>query len=422
MKLELTNENYCATIVKVKNIQDIIEEKDWVSITLNMKKIVIGSYSILSTSLKEDDLMILFTAETELAKEYLSVNSLYSDSNLNKDISKKWYIDKKWRIRAIRLRWYSSNALLMPLSSLAHFLNTKDFKEWDMFNSINWFELCKKYEVPVKNSLNWSKTLKWIHKKYQRIDGKFFPEHIDTSQYWRNENQYDLEEPIVVTQKLHWTSWRFWNLKCKIKPGFWDKILKRQRTEYDYLAWSRKVIKDLKSDDKFNHFYKVEWLDIYNRALEKIKHTIPKDTILFWEIIGYVWDNSEIQKWYSYNCKNWEFEVYIYRIASINTDWYLVDYSWSAVKEFCKNQGLKYVPELWVWLKKFFKPELFLDVNYSQTWYYYKEEPIALHKDRVDEGICIRKEWILPLITKHKSAKFLEYETKLLDEEVEILS
>ena len=40
----------------------------------------------------------------------------------------------------------------------------------------------------------------------------------------------------------------------------------------------------------------------------------------------------------------------------------------------------------------------------------------------VDEGVCVRAEGVIPTILKAKSPQFFEFETKLLDEGVEILS
>jgi hypothetical protein len=44
-------------------------------------------------------------------------------------------------------------------------------------------------------------------------------------------------------------------------------------------------------------------------------------------------------------------------------------------------------------------------------------EAVPLCKESIcDEGIVIRKEWLQPYVTKLKSPKFLEKETKDLDE------
>ena len=40
----------------------------------------------------------------------------------------------------------------------------------------------------------------------------------------------------------------------------------------------------------------------------------------------------------------------------------------------------------------------------------------------VADGVCVRAEGVIPTILKAKSPQFFEFETKLLDEGVEILS
>jgi hypothetical protein len=42
---------------------------------------------------------------------------------------------------------------------------------------------------------------------------------------------------------------------------------------------------------------------------------------------------------------------------------------------------------------------------------------VSLSKESpCDEGICIRREWIVPYLTKLKSPLFYEFETKSLDQ------
>jgi len=135
----------------------------------------------------------------------------------------------------------------------------------------------------------------------------------------------------------------------------------------------------LKSDKEFQHYYNVEeWsLDIYNKALNGIKDKIPKDTIIYGELVGYN-GQSPIQKGYDYGEVIGKFSLYIYRIVSINSDGLTVDWHRDIIKEFCKMNNLKYVPELDRIIKDDLIVEEYLDINYSK---FEIDEIIFLTKD-----------------------------------------
>lgn len=421
MKLELTNPNYCATIVKVKETRPL-EKCD------NLVGVDIFGYNVItSKGFDTDALHVLFTTETQLSDAFLKRNNLYSSELLNANPKVKGYIGANGRVRAIKLRGHPSNAMLMPISSLP--VNPALLKEGDKFNSIDGRVVCSKYEAkkPAEN-LGKNKT-RGAEKKYERVDGRGFPQHFDTEQYLRNEFKYAESDKLIITQKLHGTSVRFGNVVTRIKPTLLDKILRRQRTEYDVLAGSRRVVKDLKSEKEFNHYYATAEgsKDVFNSALDTIKDKIPKDVMLYAEIVGYNWE-SEIQKGYTYGYKENQFGVYVYRITSMKSGGFSVDWGWETIKAWCKENGVLYVPELEVIDKADLDISFYTDKNlYSiatePAWNVFNEMPIEVGEGKVDEWICIRREGFpTPYVTKYKSPAFYEYETKMLDDGVEISS
>ena len=88
------------------------------------------------------------------------------------------------------------------------------------------------------------------------------------------------------------------------------------------------------------------------------------------------------------------------------------------VKEFCKDRGLKHVPELGRMSARHFKAyvEDYLDISFNE--FGYKDCPPVAPK-LVDEGVCVRVDGLSPYILKAKSPVFLQHETKLLDKGVE---
>jgi len=406
-KLNLHSPNYCATVVEIKNIVPL----EWCD---NVVSVPFFWYSaIVSKDVKIWDIWIVFTAEVQLSEKYCEFNNLYRDAALNADVNLKWYMEPKRRVKAIKFRWHKSSALFMPLSSISYVWKI-DFKVWDSFNEIDGIEICKKYEIPVRQS--WTKNhLRWKTKVFERIDNKHFPEHIDSSQYLRNSHLYKDNDYINVSQKIHGTSVRLWLVKVKRPLKWYEKLLSKlwvsiNDTEYDYIWASRRVIKNWNIINGQTWYYKT---DVWKVALDKYKESFVKDYIFYWEIIWRTWDQA-IQKWYTYNLKQWECELYIYRVAIVNEDWVSVDLTFNQMVELCNLVWLKVVPVLREWYHKDFTPSDWLDKRFYDMWYS-NAVPLS-DENSVDEWIVIRKEWICPYVTKLKSTLFYEYETKLLDD------
>lgn len=407
MKLTINNTNYSAVVARVETIIPL----EWCD---NIVWVPFFWYqAIVSKDVKLWDIGIVFTAETQLSEEYCKKNNLYRDQELNIDKSKKWYIENNRRVRAVKFRWHKSSALFMPLQSLSYITSDcLNLNIWDSFDTINDSEVCKKYEIII--SENGKNKVRWKTKTFIRVDTKIFPEHLDTENYKRNKHflkDYDL---VYITQKLHWTSWRFWYIKVKKQLSLLDRIVKFfgvkvEDTEYDYIAGSRKVVKDLKTREGEQWFYNS---DVWNIILQRYKHIIPKNRILYWEIIWWDWEKP-IQRNYTYNLAKWEMELYVYRIVVINEDWVGVDLWFDQIEEFCKNNWLKPVPLLETCYHLRYDSDKYSNLNY------YKNISISAvplcNESPCDEWVVIRKDWLQPYVLKDKSSDFLEHETKLLD-------
>ena len=81
--IKLTNANYNATVVEIKTLVQL-ENCDNVQAA-----IIMGNQVIVSKDTKIGEIGLFFPVETQLSKEYLSVNNLYRDSKLNVDKNKK---------------------------------------------------------------------------------------------------------------------------------------------------------------------------------------------------------------------------------------------------------------------------------------------------------------------------------------------
>ena len=123
-----------------------------------------------------------------------------------------------------------------------------------------------------------------------------------------------------------------------------------------------------------------------------------------------------IQKGYTYNLPQGQWELYVYRVAFINEDGMVIDLPFETMQAFCSQQGFKVVPllEKTTADKVVKEHEKYLDKVYSST---YKNAVSLSDGNSVDEGIVIRRDdYPTPYNTKLKSPLFYEYETKNIDD------
>jgi len=404
------NENYAATVVKIKGL-NALEGCDNVVGTP-----IFGFQAIVSKDTADGDVGIFFPAESQLSEEYARENNLFRHSDKNNDESKQGYLEDNRRVRAMKFRGHRSDCLFMPLSSLSYIKNLKidELKEGDTFDRIGDHEICKKYIV--KKTFK-EKRVEKNKEKFVRVDKKFLPEHFDSDNYFRYADTIPPEREVIVTQKLHGTSIRVGNTVVARKMGILDKIAKRlgiqvRETDYDYVFGSRKVIKDVNNPNQ-NHFY---GSDIWTTEGKRLEGIVPEGYILYGELIGWTPEGGPIQKNYTYQIPHGTCDLYIYRVATINSQGYMCDLSWDQTVEFCRDRGLKTVPELWRGKYKDFRVEHYMDRRFQDDGH---ATVVPLDKESpVDEGVCIRMDGIAPYILKAKSPVFLEHETKMLDQEV----
>lgn len=403
------NENYAATVVALKDIIPL-EGCDNVVGTP-----IFGFQAIVGKDSKQGDLGIVFPAESQLSTEFARTNNLFRHQDLNADESAKGYLEDNRRVKAMKFRGHRSDCLFMPLTSLEYIkeLPIEDLREGDTFDRIGDHEICEKYVL--KRTRNEAR-LEKNKDKFIRVDKKFLPEHYDSDQYFRNSDAIPENRLVVVTQKLHGTSIRVGNTivarKLTVRDRFAKLIgAKVANTEFDYVYGSRKVIKDVNNPNQ-NHFYGT---DLWSEEGARVQEYLPQGYLLYGELVGWSALGTPLQKHYTYQVPDGTCDLYVYRIAFVGSDGYLCDLGWNQVQEFCRDRGLKTVPELWRGLHKDFVVEDFTDKRFKDEGYI---NAVPLDKESpVDEGVCIRVDGIAPYILKVKGPEFYAHETKMLDEE-----
>lgn len=411
MKLTNENENYSAVVVKISALHDA-DNSDRLVVMSHF-----GMQCVLTRGLYEvGEVGIMFPTECQLSHDFASHNNLYNHSDLNQDKGVSAYLGDNRRVKAIKLRGNNSNALFLSLKSLEYLgVDVSELKVGDTFTHINGVEICRKYVKKISRTQSEGNKTRGQLKKFTRIDNKTFPEHWDTDSFFRNVHKYKDTDYVIVTQKLHGTSARFTNQAVARKLSLLERIAKLVGVsvnvrEYDTLAGSRRVIKDVKANSSHEHYYTV---DLWNQWLKKIEHVIPKNWVLYGEIIGYSSEEGVIQSNYTYNCLPGASELYIYRITVVNEDGVVCDLGWDQIKDFCYNNGLNHVPELWRGNFADFVVDDWLDIDYNKSGH---KLAIPLSETSpCDEGVCVRREGLTPYVTKAKSPVFLGHETQQLD-------
>lgn len=402
------NLNYTATVVRVKYFVDLEGLDNLVGVP------VLGAQALTTKDVVINGLYLVFTSETQLSDEYAAGNNLYRHSDRNADKDVKGYLEDNRRVRAIRLRGHRSDALLMPLDSLRVLGITDsqlaELKEGDTFDSIDGVLVCNKF---VRRTHTQSVA---TVKPWTRVEKRYFPEHFDTANAFRVMNVIK-GQLTVVTQKLHGTSVRVGHVNVPRKLKWWEKLARKvginvNDREWAYVYGSRRTIKD---PDGEPGFYGT---DLYTQIGQlEVEGLLPRGYVVYGEIVGYVPGTSTpIQEGFTYGYHPGGAGLYVYRVAHISDDGISVDLSWEQVKEFCRVNGLKTVPELMNGYFVFDEDDIgpWLDTNFRRDIGYENALPV----DDVDEGVCFRIEGLTPTIVKAKSPKFLQHETKMLDQEV----
>ena len=419
MKIELTNKNYCATVVAIQNVIPL-ENCDNVVHTS-----IMGNLIVVSKDIRIGELGLFFPVECQLSKEYLSANNLYRNQLMNVDTTQKGYFEDNGRIKCVKFRGHNSEGLFMPLKSL-DFITEKYPEINTEFNSINGVEICKKYIIRIDRTPGTKKDRNKNMKKYEsKLVDNQFRFHLDTSALYKNLHEITPDSLISITYKIHGTSAISSYILCKKPLKWYEKILNKigvniVDTHYDYIWSSRKVIKNPELNSNAEHYYKE---DIWSIAHKELEPFLQKGMTIYAEIAGYLPTGGYIQSQYDYGCEEKQHKIFVYRITQTNADGKVFEFSAKQVQKWCKSNGLLPVPELFYGYAK----DLFNDERLTlNNW---RKKFLEEIKNRYNEKNCYLCTNILPEegcvvrlddklnceVFKQKSILFLEGETKMLD-------
>jgi len=408
MKTSLTNENYCCEIIELPVIETV-EGFD------NLGAVYLYGYTALvPKTMNPGEKCLFFTAESQISEKFCHENNLFRDNNLNKNTEEKGYFEPTRRVKALKMKGVISSALILPADSLPE---AKDLPIGTRFNYISGHELVKKYQVPQNSSGLGGKSRKGKGTKVLRATTEHFPKHFDTSNYHKNKKFLPEVGTYYVSQKLHGTSARFGNVKVSKAARIRDRIasffgVSVESKEYKFIAGSRKV-DFLPNIGKVPKWHSDESGNVWEYWRKKLVGKIPKDFIVYGEIVGY-YGKKEIQAGFDYGFKPGESGFFVYRVVHITDNGLAIDLSWDQVTQFCSHNGLSIVPTITCPEANLEWIEMFMDSRSDTRLNDYY--PGFLPVKKVDEGFCVRVDgYPGPLVLKYKFPKFLAYETGQLD-------
>ena len=365
------SENYTASVVLIKDIMPI-EGADKIG-----KVFINGNTVIVSKELDLSKPVVYFTALSQLSEDLCKKTNSYTDSEMNEDKTKRGFIEKSRRVKAIKLRGEISNGLILPIEYFPEGL-----KVGDEFTHIDGVEYVIKYKAPITQTDPLTKKDTKRNNKIKRfnrmIEGQF-NFHESTSHLVKNLHRFIPETVVSITDKLHGTSIVVNNCLVKRELTLKERIAKWfginvHDTYYDVIYSSRSVIKNSTiNKEKGGGFYGE---DVWGVVKKEVEHLLPKGISLYGEIVGYTPSGSAIQKKYDYFCKEREYKFIVYRITQTNVDGKVTEFTPTQIKNFCDERGLKHSE----YIKYFGQLSNFLPIK--------EDEDLELWRIRLYEYLC----------------------------------
>ena len=235
---------YCAYVTTIKNIR-----KHSNADRLQCCE-VFGNNVIVDLSYSEGQRVVYFPTDGQLGKKFAEDNNLVRVKDENGNYTGGYLDPDKRNIKAIKLRGEKSEGLILPVSVLAKYTNIEKLKDGDTINTLNGYEICRKY-IPRGSHRKISSDVRVAKNKKelkQKVSYPYFEEHIDTEQLAYNEKAFKLNDIIYLTRKLHGSSMRVSN-SIEITTKKTNKILKRlfnvkdkEIKKYNLVSGSRRVV------------------------------------------------------------------------------------------------------------------------------------------------------------------------------------
>ena len=336
------------------------EEKSELETRLNNSRKTISKY--IGGSFNEDSTLIDYvtTAQKYCAEKKTQLDIIKKEIDETTDYIRGHvgFFNKTGRVRSIRLGGIQSMGYLFTLDELAKYnpnVNNISLNQYvgEDFDTIEDKLFIKAYVPFVPERRQVSKAEK-RNKKIEQFDRMVkgeFSFHYDTQMFARCINLFKPTDKVVISNKLHGTSFICGKLHVKtpIKLPFhkwvWNKfvdltgLFKSLRitdyvVEYGNVTSSRTAIKNQYINKNVTGGY--YGADIWSEYGDLIYPFLDEGMTVYGEICGYITNSQKmIQKGYDYGCDEGENFLMVYRITTTNEDgskkeWNVQDvYNWT---------------------------------------------------------------------------------------------
>ena len=286
---------YEGLVSRINNKRAIKNADYIVSADVTIDGNVIASV-ITGVETQEGTLGIYFVPDIQLSIEYCEKNNLlarYDESGVK--VAGSGYLSDKRKITAVKMRGVKSDGLWMPITSLMEFTEPRSkvasYKEGDKVGE----PLARRYPKPEPKENTSTSGVKQI-KLHANL-----PEHYDTEQFTHNLRTIEntpIGTLITITEKLEGTSARCGYVECD-KPLKWYQKLWNTITQ-TWLGWDGYATKEYKlvhgtrrviigENSVGYHGNNTFRFDAIGTP------DLPKDMVLYGEIVGYLPSGTPIQ-------------------------------------------------------------------------------------------------------------------------------
>lgn len=366
---------------------------------------IFGNNVIVDSTYREGQRVIYFPTDGQLSEEFATENNLVRVKDEQGNNVGGYLDPNKRNIKALKLRGEQSDGLVLPIEVLNKYTDISNLKDGDQITELNGHEICKKY-IPHSNRKNHSSSSNKARNKKEekeQISYPYFVEHIDTAQLAYNQAAFKEGDICYITLKMHGTSARTANaveITKKKMPVILKKVfhMKDKVTqEYRPVSGTRRTtLRNYEGGWYGSNAFRQKYHDFF-------KDKLPQGMEVFYEIVGWVDDNTtimgrcsnklikdkEFSKQYgdetvfSYGCGIGQNDCYVYRMTVTTPDGYAFELPWEQVQLECEKMGVKCVPTF----------ERFIFTTWDDLMarvekYYDGVDPVG--KTHVREGVVVR--------------------------------
>lgn len=393
---------YCAYITTIKELRKHNNADRLQCAT------IFGNNVIVDLSYQNGQRVVYFPVDGQLGKEFAEENNLVRIKDENGNNIGGYLDPDKRNITALKLRGEQSDGLVLPIEVLSKYVDINTLTDGEQITTLNGYEICRKYIPRMSRRQNKQytgaiKTRMNRKEENEKITYPFFVQHIDTAQLAYNEKAFKPGDTCYITLKMHGTSARTMNaieVTTKRRNKYLKKIFKlkdKTSRQYKFVSGTRRVtLKNYDGGYYGSNAFRQKYHDLF-------KGRLPKGAEIFYEIVGWVNDDStimgrcsnklvkdkEFSKQYgaetifSYGCEQGENDCYVYRMTLTNEDGFAVEIPWEQVQIEAEKLGVKCVPT--------FEKFIFTtwdDLMQRVEKYYDGADPIG--KNHIREGVVVR--------------------------------